>query len=200
MKNLIALSLVLGAFVGMSQSCSTTNTGAKLEAMSAEDFDSLSLRVELVTRALLGRLVDDGKVTPERVLNVADAIDAILEDQSIVLLGTGLVSAKLKQQGWKDDEIMLAVMLVEDLVRSWAHLPREGLPLGPHGRALRPPCDHQWFWCVPHGAAVNHAPEEFGTCESGAYRRDRIWRIRRVVVPPDRLSRALRTGVPPRTI
>jgi hypothetical protein len=31
--------------------------------------------------------------------------------------------------------------------------------------ALPPPCDHHWFWCVPHGAAVNHAPEEFGTCE-----------------------------------
>jgi hypothetical protein len=28
--------------------------------------------------------------------------------------------------------------------------------------AMRPPL----VWCVPHGAAVNHSPEEFGTCES----------------------------------
>ncbi len=136
MKTLLSLFLVLGSLAALSESCASTHTGAKLEAMTTEQFDSLSLRVQLVTRVALGRLYSDGKVDKQRILTIADTVDAAIASPDLIVLGTGLISGKLRAQGWTEDEVLLAVLLVEDFVRSQGGIGEPGLPLGPHAKAL----------------------------------------------------------------
>lgn len=136
-------TLVVGLLATLAFFCSTTTpaclstgTGKRIEAMSEAEFASMSLKVELITRALLGRLVKEELIEPKTISRIADAVDAVRSDQDLVLVGTGLVSKRLKADGWTDDEVLLAVMLVEDYVRKRGGIGEQGLPLGPHAREL----------------------------------------------------------------
>lgn len=118
-----------------STSCSTTSLGKKIEAMTPAQLDVVQGRVGVVMRVLAGVLVRKGKLKAGDAEKIADVVDAIAKDELSVVVH-GLVSKKLIEQGWTDDEVLAAVYTVEDLVRAFGGLGEQGLPLGPNARLL----------------------------------------------------------------
>ena len=132
----IFLVVLMGLWLLLTPSCkSASKPLVAIEAMEPRAFDLVEARADLITRVLFQRLYDQGTLTANKISNIAFALEATA-DNPTTPGGSALISNAFKDWGFTDQEALLAIVLVEDFLRSRVDLGSASLPIGPNARRL----------------------------------------------------------------
>lgn len=115
--------------------CAGSKVAKRLDELEQADYDALKVRASLVSRVLGARLAREGSSQSAKVVSIADAAEAIATDPAAMVVA-GVISSKLKAEGWTEDEALLAVLLLEDTLRHWGGFGEIGTPLSARARDL----------------------------------------------------------------
>lgn len=138
-KTILALALLVLAALGLLglTACPTlgSNPLASLETMPEQDFNVLEARADLVTRVLGARLIQEGALTQAQLDDAARALKIAAGDP-LALAGSNVLTEALERAGFTNQEALLALVLVEDFLRSKVSWGPAGSPIGPRARRL----------------------------------------------------------------
>lgn len=115
--------------------CASSGQRAQIEAMDPSSLATVQARVDIITRVLAARLVESGKVSTGTIQDAATYLEIAAGDP-LALSGPNAITGALARAGFTDQESILALMLVEDFLRSRLDLGPAESPLGPNARAL----------------------------------------------------------------
>lgn len=129
---LIALACLVALAASGFSGCGSRG---QLEQITPEEFEVVQDRTDILTRVIAARALAEGKIKPELLTTVADAL-AIVAADPLALGGPNVLTRALEDAGLTDAEAMLALMLVEDFLRAKFSWGATTSPLGPNARAL----------------------------------------------------------------
>jgi len=133
----VALAIVaLSLAASFSPSCkATAEATARVELMPQADFDVTRARVDLLARVVSARLVAENAASVETMETAATALDFLATDP-LATVGPTMLTDALRKAGLSSDEVLLAIVLVEDYVRSRFSWGETTAILGPRARDL----------------------------------------------------------------
>lgn len=113
----------------------TASEVVRVEELSDVEFDRLTLKAKSLTRVAFGRLFAEGQVSRPALRDGAKALEFIASDPTATG-GLNFLSSALKNAGLTSDEVMLAIIVLEDSLNGAVWLGTTTEPLSPRLRVL----------------------------------------------------------------
>jgi hypothetical protein len=138
-KKLAVLVLFLLSFLWvallLTSSCVGPRSLPEFEAMPEDQAQAYIANAALIAKVGAHRLLEEGKVRPLEIGAIASVLELAASDP-LTLGGPNLITNALRNAGFTDDEILLALSLAEAALREQVSLGDGASPLGVHARLL----------------------------------------------------------------